>query len=116
MRPYVACTDEDRTKFWKEIDGYPDANPPAQVADDLAGNIPEFATVLRFATRVKGGGGLGRARYVVIASWRGGRVVREAKALVPSAWTWAHGNASGPTRFLELANGRYRSPDPFPCR
>ena len=68
---------------------------------------------MRFATRLKGSGGLGRPRYLVIAAWRGGRVVREAKASVPSAWNWARGDTTEPSRFLELANGKYRSPDPF---
>ena len=31
----------------------------------------------------KGGGSLGRPRYVAVAYWRGGQVLREAKALVP---------------------------------
>jgi hypothetical protein len=42
-----------------------------------------------------------------------GRVLREAKALVPSAWIWAHGGKSGASHFLALANGKYRAPDPF---
>lgn len=68
--------------------------------------------MVRFARRTKGGGSLGRPRYLAIASWRGGRVVREAKALVPSAWDWACSDRTTPSRFLELATGRYRSPDP----
>jgi hypothetical protein len=39
--------------------------------------------------------------------------MREAKALVPSAWYWAHGNKAEPSHFLELAKGKHRSPDPF---
>jgi hypothetical protein len=39
-------------------------------------------------------------------------VVREAKALIPSAWDWAHGVKSPKLRFRELARGRFRSPDP----
>jgi len=113
MRPFVACTDDDRRKFWAEIDGYPGAEPPAQVAGGLAGSLPAGASVLRFASRTKGGGSLGRPRYVVIAAWRGGKVVREAKALVTSAWNWARGLAAEDIRFIELANGKYRSPDPF---
>ena len=41
--------------------------------------------LIRFATHAKGGGSLGRPRYFALAEWRGGRVLREAKALVPSA-------------------------------
>lgn len=112
MRPYVACTDADRLKFWDEVDGYPAATPPATVAAALEHSLPESASVRRFASRVKGGGSLGRPRFLAISDWRGGRIVREAKALVPSAWTWAHGTSTQVTRFLDLANGTYRSPDP----
>jgi hypothetical protein len=37
-------------------------------------------------------------------------VVREAKAHVPSAWTWAH-ETEEPDRTLDAAFGAYRSPD-----
>jgi hypothetical protein len=63
--------------------------------------------------RVAGGGSLGRPRYVAVAFWRGGQILREAKALVPSAWTWANGGKSRASHFRALANGKYRAPDPF---
>src|SRR5262249_34994641 len=88
MRPLVACTDDDRRRFWKQVDKYPSAKPPPALAMALRQNLPAGAKVLRFASRVRGGGSLGRPRFVVIASWRGGRIAREAKALVPSAWDW----------------------------
>jgi hypothetical protein len=62
---------------------------------------------------VKGTGGLGCPRFVAIAKWRGGRVVREAKALVPSAWEWAHNTFSAKSRFLDLAKDQFRSADLF---
>jgi hypothetical protein len=62
----------------------------------------------------KGGGSLGRPRYVAVGYWRGGQVLREAKALVPSAWNWANDpGKSWKSNFLALANSRYRAPDPF---
>jgi Uncharacterized protein conserved in bacteria (DUF2252) len=113
MRPFVGCSDDDRRKFWTEVDDYPTASPPGAVADGLKKCVPEDGSLLRFASRVKGGGSLGRPRYIAIAAWRGGRVVREAKALVPSAWDWAHGATSMRSRFLDAARGRFRAPDPF---
>jgi Uncharacterized protein conserved in bacteria (DUF2252) len=113
MRPLVACTDADRARFWKDIDRYPDAAPPRAVAAGLRHALPRTARLERFATRLKGTGSLGRPRYVAIAHWRGGRIVREAKALVPSAWDWAHGRAPGRPRFYRLAHGKFRAPDPF---
>jgi hypothetical protein len=113
MRAFVACSDGERERFWANIDALPSADPPAEVKRSLKESLPADAVLERFTTRVKGGGSLGRPRYTAIAAWRGGRVVREAKALVASGWDWAHGNATAPSRFLMLANGRHRSPDPF---
>ena len=119
MRPYVAVTDHGRDKFWHEIDHLPDATPPDATPPDAvkkaveSAGLPEGAVDIRYAPRVAGGGSLGRPRYVAIAEWNGGRIFREAKALVPSAWNWAHNNSSTHSHFLDLANGRHRSPDPF---
>jgi hypothetical protein len=113
MRPYVACTDDERSNFWNEVRDYPDAKPPTDVAEALMHSLPAGAYLLRFALRVKGGGSLGRPRYIAVAKWRGGQIVREAKALVPSAWDWAHGELHSRPRFLDLATGIFRSPDPF---
>jgi len=107
------AADDKPEKFWKEVAGYPKAVPLRKIADALIASLPEDAEDVRFCSRVKGGGSLGRPRFVAIAFWRGGQVLREAKALVPSAWTWAHGGKSQTSSFLDLANGKYRAPDPF---
>jgi hypothetical protein len=113
LRPYALGADDKPENFWKEVAGYPKAVPPRKIAEALIANLPEDAEDVRFCSRVKGGGSLGRPRFVAIAFWRGGQVLREAKALVPSAWTWAHGVKSQASSFLDLANGKYRAPDPF---
>jgi hypothetical protein len=113
MRPYVACNDAERRKFWQEVDALTAVNPPAEAAKALKKSLPRNASDLRFAPRRKGGGSLGRPRYVVSASWGGGRILREAKALIPSAWDWAHGAADPRSRFLDLARSKFRAPDPF---
>ncbi len=112
MRRFVACTDDDRRDFWREIAELPDIAPPQRAVDGLARNVPDGAVIERFAKRTKGAGGLGRPRYVAVALWRGGHVVREAKAAVPSTWEWQHGIAAG-NHFLAAATGKFRSPDPF---
>jgi hypothetical protein len=48
-----------------------------------------------------------------VADWRGGKVVREAKALVPSAWDWARGDPSPTLYFERLATQKHRAPDPY---
>ena len=113
MRPYVACSDEERAKFWSDIDDLPAVEPPRAVQRGLKKSLPKHARITRYATRVKGSGSLGRPRFIADAVWRGGRVVREAKALVPSAWTWAHGGGTDKPQFTALFTGRYRSPDPW---
>lgn len=112
MRPYVVVLDKKRKKFWKDIYDYPKATPPPKVVNGLKKSLPEGAVISHFISWTKGVGSLGRPRFAVIARWRGGHVVREAKALVPSAWDWAHGRLSARTRFLDLALGIFRSPDP----
>jgi hypothetical protein len=113
IRRYVKCSDECRRDFWTEIDGYETASPSAVIKQMLTASLPTDAKRIAFFRRVAGGGGLGRPRFVGVAEWRGGWVVREAKALVPSAWNWAHRAKSGRHAFLELATGAYRSPDPY---
>src|SRR6267142_2480703 len=91
LRPYAIGSDLESGKFWKNVEGYDDANPGRDVVRILQHSLPEGSKNILFYTRVAGGGSLGRPRHVAIADWRGGRVLREAKALVPSAWTWVHG-------------------------
>ncbi len=111
MRSYANPTKRTNGEYWQEVDRCPDAKPAGEVKEALKATLPDGAKVQRFASRSKGGGSLGRPRFHVIASWNSGRIVREAKALVPSAWVWAH-EVSEPNRFLEAAFGAYRSPDP----
>ncbi|MCK8783666.1 DUF2252 domain-containing protein [Roseomonas sp. NAR14] len=112
LRPYVAARQADCDRFWAKIKDLPDADPPPEVRDALAASMPEGAAVTRWASRQAGGGSLGRPRYVAVATWRGGRVVREAKALVPSAWDWAAGKADLLPPVMALAGSASRAPDP----
>jgi hypothetical protein len=113
LRPYAADTEKKARKFWKEVAKYPKARPPRRVAKALVASLPKGTKRIRLRSRVAGGGSLGRPRYVAVAFWQGGHILREAKALVPSAWTWAHGGKSRASHFRALANGRFRAPDPF---
>jgi uncharacterized protein DUF2252 len=113
LRPYAADTEKKAKKFWKEVAKYPKASPPRKVARALVASLPKDAKGIRLHSRVAGGGSLGRPRYVAVAFWRGGQILREAKALVPSAWTWANDRKSKASHFRALANGKYRAPDPF---
>jgi hypothetical protein len=115
LRPYVACSDGERAKFWtSKIDPLPDERPGDAVMAGFTAAFPQDASIIRTMRRPKqGGGSLGRPRFVAVANWRGGRIVREAKAIVPSAWDWAHGDAEAAVRLEDLSNGLHRSPDPW---
>ena len=76
--------------------------------------LPEQGLAYRVVHRVAGLGSLGRERYVALASWRGGKVAREAKALVPSACAWANGSKGSKKILYEsIITSAVRVPDPF---
>ena len=111
LSAFVACGDQERQEFWAELQALAVVVPPPPVRRCIKNSLPA-AGPIRFAARVAGCGSLGRPRYAGLAEWRGGPVAREAKALVPSAWDWAHGRPSS-SRLMEAATGPYRAPDPF---
>ncbi|TFW55924.1 DUF2252 domain-containing protein [Bradyrhizobium sp. MOS001] len=113
MRDYVAVTDKQRESFWNEIDGYPDASPSSEAKTALLASLPAGSEFERFARASKGGGSLGRPRFVAVARWRGGRIAREAKALVSSGWDWAAGNPDRSSKLDDVMNGVTSAPDPF---
>ena len=114
LRTFADPTERTRIDFWRDVDECPDADPPRAVRAALVRSLPDDATRVRFASQTKGLGSLGRQRFLAIAEWNGGRVVREAKAYVPSAWIWAHRKkAPREPWFVDLSRGSFRSPDPF---
>lgn len=56
---------------------------------------------------------MGRPRWVAQAHWCGDWVIREAKGVIPSAWTRVHAGSGRAIRCIEIATGRYRAPDPW---
>jgi hypothetical protein len=101
------------SSFDDELDKAEDAKQdvPAVVAELLTALLPNQTEEIDIRKWQKGGGSLGRPRFLAIGLWRGGKVLREAKALVPSAWNMSSGN--GGSLFMAMARGRYRAPDPF---
>jgi len=75
--------------------------------------LPPGSEGVEFWSRSAGLGSLGRPRFVARAMWCGDYVVREAKAVVRSAWTRAQRNGGRAIRCMEIAGGRYRAPDPW---
>jgi len=127
-RPFVMAEDHawlgktamselrDPVRFWKKIDNLPTVKKavPLSAIEAMEHLMPEHGLTYRIAHRVAGLGSLGRPRFVAIADWRGGKVTREAKALLPSACLWANGG-KGPREifYQTLINRAVRCRDPF---
>lgn len=106
----------DPVRFWEKMDGLPDAIGPVpqDAREALESLLPEKGIRYRVAHRIAGLGSLGRERYVALGEWRGGKVVREAKALFESACAWADGDAGTKKIFYEeILQQAVRDPDPF---
>ena len=106
----------DPVVFWRKMDTLPPAKgkvPPSALAA-IERLMPLRDLAYRLKSRVSGLGSLGHMRYVAICDWKGGRIAREAKALVPSACSWAAGYR-GPKKILyqTLMTQAVRCPDPF---
>jgi hypothetical protein len=114
LRELVVVSEKKRAKFWKKIEKVEVERAPPRYRKVLAAAMPEPRVAIRkTARRVAGAGSLGRPRWIGIADWRGAPVVREAKALVMSAWVREHGKGKGKIRCGEIAHGRYRAIDPW---
>jgi Uncharacterized protein conserved in bacteria (DUF2252) len=107
----------DPVHFWAKMDALPtvkDNEVPISAVEAIEHLMPARDLPYRLARRVAGLGSLGHARFVAIADWHGGRIAREAKALVSSACYWAKGH-EGPSEILYQAiiSRAVRCPDPF---
>ncbi len=105
----------DPEAFWEKLHALPDfrGTVPAGAMKAIGKMLPEANLRCRIVHRVAGLGSLGRERYVALGEWRGGSVAREAKALAPSAQTWAEGGGVAPIRYQEILDKAIRAADPF---
>ena len=113
LRADVVVAEDRRDKFWKKIDARVSEAAPSRFQKALAAAMPEANLQFATARRVAGTGSLGRPRWIGVAEWRGGAVVREAKSLLTSGWSLAHDTQLQPIRAFEIATGKYRAPDPW---
>ena len=98
--------------FWKALYALPALTDPVPV-EARSGALPDAHLTYTVVHRVAGLGSLGRPRYTALADWRGAPVAREAKALLPSAWSWANPEStSEPQPYRYLLERAMRSPDP----
>lgn len=106
----------DPIHFWTKIDRLPTLkkNTPRSALKAMMRMMPGKNLDCRIAHRVAGLGSLGRQRFAAIAEWHGGRVCREAKALLPSACRWAkNGKGSHKIFYQTVLDQAVRCRDPF---
>lgn len=113
LREKVVVPEDSRQKFWRKIDARVSEPAPARFHDALQASMPEPDLAFDTARRVAGTGSLGRPRWIGVAEWRGAPIIREAKALLPSAWSLAAGDHTSSILAGDIMGGRYRSPDPW---
>lgn len=106
----------DPVHFWGKMDTLPTLKDevPMSAVDAIEHLMPAHGIEYRLTHRVAGLGSLGHQRYVALAEWNGGRIAREAKALVSSACYWAD-QGQGPSEILyqTIISHAVRCPDPF---
>jgi hypothetical protein len=83
----VATSDlRDPTKFWNAMQALPLApRVPPDAVRALETLMPDGCVDRTIRKRVAGVGSLGRQRFVMLATWEGGLIAREAKAYVAGA-------------------------------
>lgn len=88
---------------------------PAVVVQVINSALPRNASKPVYFQRQAGVGSLGRQRYLAVCELGGSRIVREAKVMLPSAWSLLHPEeGKEPTIYLnELSERCLRSHDPF---
>jgi uncharacterized protein (DUF2252 family) len=115
LRDAVTSRLRDPAKFWQKLTSQSVArNIPTEVRSLLEATLPKPRKELRIVHRQSGLGSLGRPRFTALADWCGGKIAREAKALLPSAWLWAAGAADERRIYYDDCVRRaVRAHDPF---
>ena len=116
LREAATAELRDPVHFWGKMNALPTVRGeiPKSARKALEELLPERGLACRVAHRVAGFGSLGRERYVAITDWGGGRVAREAKAILPSACVWANEGAGPQKIFYEdIITRAARVLDPF---
>jgi hypothetical protein len=106
---------KDPGKFWQKMDRLRPARgrKPTGAMKALIRQLPHPELPFELFYRVAGLGSLGRERFVAVATWQGGRIAREAKALAPPATTWAADRRSTTIHYQDLLARAVRCHDPL---
>ncbi|QCK87291.1 DUF2252 domain-containing protein [Phreatobacter aquaticus] len=112
LRKALALSNDQRRHFWEKLDGLATQQPSPRFRKALIDALPDSHHDVAFKASHRGTGSLGRPRLVAHAEWLGGPVVREAKAIVSSAWNRTHRPSDTTLHLNRIARGRARAPDP----
>jgi hypothetical protein len=102
--------------FWQKLNDRPALRNglPRSARKAVESTLPDPHLDYKIVRRESGLGSLGRRRFVAIATWRGGFIAREAKAMVPSACVWLNGGVDdGPKYYEKAINAAVRCHDPY---
>jgi len=116
LRQVAVTTLRDPEHFWKKLTSLQPIRReiPQSAGKALEQALPSPGLQYRVLRRVAGLGSLGRQRFVALAEFEGGKLAREAKALLPSAVTWANGSRrSTGTYYEQIATRAVRCVDPY---
>lgn len=114
LRKALVLPDSERRAFWEKFTALPAGEKPAPsaYAEALQASLPPNHAAYVPKPRTAGTGSLGRPRFIAYTDWQGGPVLREAKAMLQSAWSLCHTPQDRAIHAVEIAAGRMRSPDP----
>jgi uncharacterized protein DUF2252 len=116
LRSIAVSKLRDPVVFWQRMDSLPTlrGDVPESAREAIEHMMPEAGLRYRMVRRIAGLGSLGHVRLVAIADWKGGRVAREAKALVPSSLHWLNPKrAPGEILYSAVLRRAVRCPDPY---
>jgi hypothetical protein len=116
LREMAMSTQRKPAKFWDELtaEAQPET-PPKDVVKLLMKRLPDEPETdsVTFYHRVAGLGSLGRQRWLAVGTWCGGKVAREAKAMLPPAYDFVLEGSSKGTNYEKIVDHAVRVPDPF---
>ena len=101
--------------FWEKLNQRPAIKHglPSDAKQALEKMLPDPSLDYKVVLREAGMGSLGQQHFVAIANWCGGCIAREAKAMVPSAWTWLDSNKNSQSFYQQTIQSAVRSHDPY---
>lgn len=116
LRELATSEARDPLRFWDKMSQLPKLRRrvPRSAIKAIERLMPDTDVKYRVAQRTAGIGSLGRERYTAIADWQGGKIAREAKALLTSAYAWAAGGKiKHEVLYQEALERAVRCRDPF---